>query len=181
MTAKDDATLTSERRAEFADVLNAAERWVRARPDIVALGLAGSWARHEARMSSDIDLVVLTEEVETYLCDTSWIRNAAGQEGRIVRTRSWGPLTERRVQLLSGLLIEYGFTLVSWACVDPLDSGSARVVSDGFRIIYDPEGVLGLFVAAVRRKTTPPSGDEHGNSATVSLRSTHRCQRKEVC
>ena len=101
-------------------------------------------------MSSDIDLLVLTGELETYVADLSWILPAAGQEGRVVRTKRWGPVTERRIELRSGLLIEYGFAPASWARIDPVDAGTAQVVSDGFRVLYDPEGVLGRLLTAVR-------------------------------
>jgi uncharacterized protein len=142
-------TLTTERRSEVAHVLDATEKWVRTRPDILALGLAGSWARDQARMSSDIDFVVLTDDVGPYVADSGWIPAAAGQHGRLVRTRSWGPLTERRIKLGSGLQVEYGFAPVSWALTDPLDEGTAHVVADGFRALYDPRQVLARLMAAV--------------------------------
>jgi hypothetical protein len=99
-------------------------------------------------MSSDVDLVVLTD-VESYLDSSDWIPSATGQEGRIVRTRRWGPLIERRIRLASGLLVDVGFVPPSWAATDPLDVGTSRVVADGFRILYDPDRVFGRLVAAV--------------------------------
>ncbi len=105
-------------------------------------------------MSSDVDLVVLTDETEPYVAGAEWIRAATGQgEGRIIRTRKWGPLTERRVELTSGLLIEYGFAPVAWARTDRLDPGTARVVIDGFRILHDPDGVLERVAARVQEVT----------------------------
>jgi hypothetical protein len=41
--------------------------WAQGRPDIVAVGLAGSWAHGEARMDSDV--VPLTENQMIYLQD----------------------------------------------------------------------------------------------------------------
>ena len=82
-------TVTAQRRTEYTDVLASTETWVGTRSDIRALGLAGSWARDEARMSSDVDLVVLTNEVELYVADPDWVPLATGQDGRIVRTQPW--------------------------------------------------------------------------------------------
>src|SRR6202012_3270690 len=101
-------------------------------------GLAGSWARDEPRMTSDVNLVVLTDDVAPYVADTDWVLAAVGQVGRIVRTQAWGPLVERRVELPSGFLVEFGFAPTSWAGVDPLDAGTARVVADGFTVLDDP-------------------------------------------
>jgi hypothetical protein len=56
---------------------------------------------------------------------------------------------ERRVQLASGLLVEYGFAPLTWADVSPVDEGTARVVADGFSVLYDPVGLLTRLVHAV--------------------------------
>ena len=126
-----------------------ARAWAAAQPDVHALGLAGSWARGAATMASDIDLVVLTDDPGPYVATIGWVEPATGRPGSIVRTQSWGPLTERRVQLPTGLLVEYGFAPPSWAGVHPLDEGTAGVVADGFAVLYDPEGLLAGLVAAV--------------------------------
>ena len=143
------SALTQSRRRECAAVLASATAWVSTRADVAALGLAGSWARDAATMASDVDLVVLTDRPELYVTATGWIAPATGSAGSVVRTQAWGPLTERRVQLASGLLVEWGFAPRSWADVAPLDDGTARVVADGFALLYDPLGLLEGLLAAV--------------------------------
>lgn len=143
--------ITPRRRAEYAEILRCTTRWASTRPDIRAVGLAGSWARGKENMSSDIDLVVLTLEPESYVLDSRWVSEATGRPGqaRIVRTRKWGPLTERRVQLPSGLLVEYGFAPLTWARTDSLDPGTAGVVADGFEVLFDPDRALARLVTRV--------------------------------
>jgi uncharacterized protein len=143
--------LTPERLRQVDGVLEATRRWAVAQSDMRALALVGSWARNEARMSSDIDLVLLTENVQHYIAGTEWIRAATSQEGSVVRSKAWGPMRERRVELASGLLVEYGFASPSWASVDPLDPGTASVVADGCRVLYDPDGMLAGLVSAVEQ------------------------------
>jgi hypothetical protein len=99
-------------------------------------------------MDSDADVVVLTNRKETYVTSKGWIEAAAGQQARIVSTREWGPLTERRVVLASGFEIDFGFAPTSWADTAPVDPGTARVVSDGFRILHDPDGLLARLIEA---------------------------------
>jgi hypothetical protein len=143
--------LTPERRAEYADVLESSFNWVTTHSEIRGLAVVGSWARGEATMSSDIDLVVVTDDVEAFTAKTDWIRSATAQHGLIVRSKAWGPVNERRVELVSGLLIEYGFAPTSWASTDPLDPGTAEVVAHGFRILYDPDETLRRLATAVHR------------------------------
>ncbi len=101
-------------------------------------------------MGSDVDLVVLTTDKETYLKDESWMREFGGI--RIVRTQDWGPLyTERRFVLPSGLEVEFGIAPPSWADTDPPDSKiSGDVGSGGLRTVYDPKSILARFIEACK-------------------------------
>jgi hypothetical protein len=100
-------------------------------------------------MSSDVDLVILTEDKRRYLDDESWIHVALGQAAQLVRTQEWGPLTERRVRLSSGLEVEFGFVEPSWAETHPLNPGTADVIRDGCEPLKDSSRVLECLIAAV--------------------------------
>ena len=97
--------------------------------DIVGVAVVGSWARKNARMDSDVDLVILTDGKERYLADWSWVPAAVGEPAGILRTQDWGPVTDRRIVLPSGLEIEFGFAGRSWALADPVEAGTARVIA----------------------------------------------------
>jgi len=110
-----------------------------------ALGLVGSHARGAARTDSDVDLVVLADEAVDV--------DALG--GELIRTRRWGVLTEYRYALADGLELDVGVAPMSWASVDPLDPGTARVVRDGLRILHDPDGLLGALVYGLLSSDKP--------------------------
>lgn len=99
-------------------------------------------------MDSDVDLVVLTTDTRAYLEAEVWMQELGGL--RITETRAWEPLTERRFVLLSGLEVDAGMALPSWAATRPVDAGTRRVVSDGLRIVHDPGGLLARLVKACR-------------------------------
>ena len=69
-------------------------------------------------MCSDVDIVVLTARTARYLADDGWVAGAVGPDAELVRTEEWGPLTERRVRLASGMEVEFGFVEPSWAATD---------------------------------------------------------------
>jgi hypothetical protein len=120
--------------------------WATAQPEVAAVLLVGSYARGAATEGSDVDLVVLTDGPERYAEDPSW----AGQFGAVERMQreEWGVVTSLRVWYEGGLEVEYGFTMPEWAA-QPVDAGTRRVVTDGCRILFDPEGVLHALLEAV--------------------------------
>lgn len=148
MTSADPAT---ERLVEYGEVVRTVVEWAAGDPDIEGIALVGSWARGDARLDSDLDLVVLTTATERYAEDDSWVQRALGRHAPIIRKRGWGALTERRVLLASGFEIDLGLVAPSWASTTPVDPGTAQVVSDGLRPLHDPGGVLADLVAGAPR------------------------------
>lgn len=147
--------VTHERRREVTDLLEQAVAWARARSDVRALGMVGSWARGAERMDSDVDLIVMTDDVEPYVRGEEWISAFGGRS--VIRTQQWGPLlTERRLLRESGLEVEVGLVMRAWANTDPIDEGTRPVVLDGMRVLYDPEGILTSFQQACG--DSPPAG-----------------------
>jgi predicted nucleotidyltransferase len=129
--------VTDERQREYTDVCNAVVTWASQRRDIEGVAVVGSWARSEPRMDSDIDLVILTTQKAAYTVREDWVSVAVSQPAELIRTQEWGPLTERRIRVKSGLEIDFGFATPNWAETDPMDPGTAGVVSNGCTPILD--------------------------------------------
>jgi predicted nucleotidyltransferase len=125
--------------AEFAS-------WARARADVRALALVGSQARGAARADSDIDLIILTTDVDSYFRERSW--PALFGAVATARAEDWGRVAALRVFYADGLEVEYNFAAPDWADV-PADAGTRRVVADGVRILADPHGLLERLQRAV--------------------------------
>jgi uncharacterized protein len=133
--------------SEVEEVIARITRWAAGREDVVGLVLVGSYARGAARPDSDVDLVLLTGETARY-ADDAWVDEL--HLGELTRVRSWGPITERRFRTDAGLEVELNIGPRQWANVDPVDPGTRRVVTDGTRILYDPQGVLAALQDACR-------------------------------
>jgi predicted nucleotidyltransferase len=119
--------------------LEAVRRWASARPDILAVALVGSYARGAATDSSDVDLVLLTEEPESYFVDTAWV--GVFGDIRCQQAEDWGKVTSLRVWYRDGLEVEFGITRPDWA-TPPLDDGTREVVEAGLVVLHDVQGCL---------------------------------------
>ena len=60
----------------------------------------------------------------------------------------------RHIYLSDTTEVELSFGLPSWASVDPLDTGTAKVVSDGFYILYDPKKLMARLLEKVMADAT---------------------------
>jgi predicted nucleotidyltransferase len=145
-----ELVVTDERAVEYDQIRRSLIAWASDQEDIQGIAVVGSWARAAAGMDSDIDVVVLTVAKDQYLNGDDWVEESLAQPAGVVRTREWGPLTERRVLLASGLEVEFGFVGPDWAATDPVDPGTAGVVLDGCDPLLDPHGLLKGLIAAVR-------------------------------
>ncbi|WP_345373550.1 nucleotidyltransferase domain-containing protein [Frondihabitans cladoniiphilus] len=133
------------RRRQAARVTEEIERWARRTSEIRAAAIVGSYARGQERMSSDIDVLVLSDAPDE-IADSAWFASLH-PAAHLVRSGRWGPVHERRFRLRSGLIVELGFAPSTWADV-PLDEGTARVLGDGHRILHD-DGLLRKAAAAL--------------------------------
>jgi predicted nucleotidyltransferase len=131
--------------------------WAREHLDVRAVALVGSWASGAPGPDSDVDVVLLTDEPARFTEAEEWVDELGGFGP--VSTQSWGAVTERRFALPSGLEVELGVGRPSWARVGPVDKGTRRVVTDGMRVLYDPDGLLTKLLAECQRpRPGGPSG-----------------------
>jgi predicted nucleotidyltransferase len=123
------------RQDQARRLIAAAAAWAESESLICGIALVGSYAYGRPSMASDVDLVVLTDNPARYTARTDWVSSFA-QHARLIRTAQWGPVTERRLRLRSGLQVDIAFTTPAWAAV-PLDAGTRRVLAAGHLILYD--------------------------------------------
>jgi len=124
--------------------------WARSEAGFQGVLLVGSRARGAERPDSDVDLVIVAEDRDRYLEDQGWLEVMSGS-GPAAKREHWGALTSLRLKLASGLELDLGLVEPGWASTDPVDPGTARVISDGARILLDPQGLLGRLLASCRQ------------------------------
>lgn len=112
--------------------------WALTEDNILAVGLVGSYASGKAREDSDIDLMIIVSDQQKYLKDEHWITRFGPVEK--IEDESWGRLKTKRVFYKNGPEVEFNFDTEEW--VNPQDSGTRRVVTDGMKILVDKSGIL---------------------------------------
>ncbi|MGH4124793.1 MAG: nucleotidyltransferase domain-containing protein [Clostridium sp.] len=116
--------------------LNSVEEWVNHNEDIKSLILVGSYVRGESRVDSDVDLVMITTNPDLYINNCF-----ADNFGKVINSQkeNWGRVTSIRVWYDNNALeVEFGITTPIWI-ESPLDVGTFRVLSDGYKVIVDKE------------------------------------------
>lgn len=139
------ARFTARRRAVNA-LMTRAREWSNRHADVRAVLVVGSYARGNPRMGSDVDLVILTDDVQRHLSDLGFARHIA-PGSTLLRCAGWGPMRERRVRLRSGLIVEFDLCGPEWASL-PLDPGTANVLSRGCRVV-DDDGMASAALASL--------------------------------
>jgi predicted nucleotidyltransferase len=130
-------------------LLDGVRAWAADRPDVLAVGLVGSWARGAARPDSDVDLVLVVHDAAGYFAFPAWLAGFGSPTDRLDERR--GALRAMRVWFADGPEVEFGFVRPAWCEVDPVDPGVHRVVRDGLIPLYDPDGLLADLMQAVER------------------------------
>src|SRR5688572_26294738 len=100
---------------DFDSLIDQVRKWSQSQPLIRGVFLVGSHARKAARADSDVDLVILTNDRQSFLKDLSWVTDFGEVEKQVVE--DWGRVKSVRVFYKNGLEIEFGFTDTTWASI----------------------------------------------------------------
>jgi len=137
----------------FGIKLNKAEKyiekvrqWACGEDRVSAMALVGSHARQQAKLASDIDFVIISDDVARLEKDISWT-NLFGMVQRQTKEK-WGNVTVIRVFYVDGQEIEFGLASKSWAAI-PVDVGTKRAAKDGIVILKDRDKILEKLKLAV--------------------------------
>jgi predicted nucleotidyltransferase len=141
-----------ESRNQASAILRIITEWAKAQENLHGLALVGSHARNAVRPKSDIDLVLLAQNPGNFR-DAAWLTtiewSRAGVHSMKWSDEEYGVVWSRRVWFEPVCEVEFGFAPLSWADVSPVDKGTQRVISEGCRVLYDPDGLLNRLIMAV--------------------------------
>ncbi len=139
---------------DISPFLKQVQQWAAGHDDIAAVILVGSFARGAARADSDIDLVLICDDLQKYLDDDRWLKSF-GVVSR-VENEDWGLVQSRRVFYDDIGEVEFGLTTAPWAETNPVDAGTRRVITDGALILSDPTGMMAALMKAIEGEAGRP-------------------------
>jgi hypothetical protein len=119
----------------IGDFLLKVTKWASRRSEIVGIVLVGSHSRGQARLDSDVDLVLILEDKNTFMDNEEWTE-CFGSVGELT-WEDWGKVQSLRVSYRDGMEVEFGLTGRYWLA-SPIDEGTSEVLLQGVIIIYDP-------------------------------------------
>ena len=96
--------------------------------------IVGSYARGTNKENSDIDIIIISSNKSEMVADQLFTQ--AFGEVHKQQTEYYGACTSIRVWYGDGKEVEFGIEEPSWISI-PLDSGTNKVLSDGYELIVD--------------------------------------------
>jgi uncharacterized protein len=140
------------RHSNALNLISSVRDWATRQGDILAAAVVGSYARGTERPDSDVDLVLLVADPAPFLRTTAWVEAFGAITS--ISCEDWGRLKSLRVFYQEGTEVEFGIAGADWASTQPLDAGTAGVVSKGLVILVDPHGLLDTLRRCVEHGTT---------------------------
>ena len=114
--------------------LESIKNWAKNEEKIESVIVVGSYARGTYKLTSDIDLVIITPNKKQTIEERKFIELF----GNVIKSQIeyYGACTSIRVYYMDGKEVEFGIVEPSWI-KRPLDRGTYKVLKDGFKVIID--------------------------------------------
>ena len=110
------------------------KKWAENEEQVESIIVVGSYARGTYKEISDIDLAIITSNKKEMLKDQKFIK-LFGDVNKS-QIEYYGACTSIRVWYKDEKEVEFGIVNPTWI-EKPLDEGSNKVLSDGFKVIID--------------------------------------------
>ena len=116
------------------EFLESIKNWAKNEEKIESVIIVGSYAKGTYRLTSDIDLVIVTPDKKQIIEEHKFIELF----GNVIKSQIeyYGACTSIRVYYMDGKEVEFGIVEPSWI-KQPLDRGTYKVLDDGFKVIID--------------------------------------------
>lgn len=114
--------------------INKIKQWGTENTDIKSIIIVGSYAKGTNKATSDIDLIIMTSNKDEMIKNQNFTELFGEVES--TQTEYYGACTSVRVWYKSGPEVEFGLVTPDWIS-QPLDNGTYRVLSNGYKIITD--------------------------------------------
>lgn len=115
-------------------LIESLKSWAEKSSEIETILIVGSYAQGTNKPTSDLDLVFITPNKADFVQNPDFV--ATFGEVQKKQIEYYGANTSIRVWYADGKEVEFGIVKPSWLAI-PLDDGTRRVLSDGYKVIFD--------------------------------------------
>jgi predicted nucleotidyltransferase len=124
------------------------QEWFQHQSDVGGILLVGSHARGDARRNSDIDLLILVQNISSWINHTDWARKFG--EPKEIEVEDWGQVQSVRVFYDNQEEVEFSFALSSWTNTSPIDEGTRSVIKGGAMVLFDPNRLFQTLINSIK-------------------------------
>ena len=121
------------------DKIDEVKLWLQKQPDILAALLIGSYARGEERLNSDIDFILVVEDVEKWLQKNTWVKIFGPVLSMTLE--EYEQVRAIRVYYQDSLELEFGFVTPSWL-EKPYADSTKKAMDSGLKVLFDHKGLM---------------------------------------
>ncbi len=114
--------------------INALGTFSESTPHIDSVIIVGSYARGANKEDSDIDVVIITPNKAEMVAEQDFVKYFGEIDKK--QTEYYGACTSIRVWYKNGPEVEFGIVEPTWI-KQPLDSGTHRVLRNGYKVVSD--------------------------------------------
>lgn len=130
-------------------ILEKIVKWAENISEVKGVALVGSHARNKTTKDSDIDIILLVDTPDVFISDVTWLKKIFTGITKY-KLEQWGIVKTIRVFDKDNNEIELNFAPLSWANTDPVDSGTAKVLEGGIKILYDSDKLFNKLINSNR-------------------------------
>ena len=110
------------------------KKWIHKQGDIKAALLIGSYARGEERNDSDVDFIIVVDDVSKWFTNTNWVKNFGQMLS--MNIEQFEDVQALRVYYQDSNELEFGFVTEEWLA-KPYSDTTKEALNGGMEILID--------------------------------------------
>jgi len=122
------------------DKINEVTRWFEKQEDVQVVLLIGSYAREDENIDSDIDFIILADDTEKWLENTSWVKTFGPLLS--MNLEEFESVRALRVYYQDSNELEFGFVNKEWFD-KPYVESTSEAMNSGMKVLLNKNDSLG--------------------------------------
>jgi tetratricopeptide (TPR) repeat protein len=127
---------------------------------VLGIAVVGAWALGEAPTNAAVDIILLTDEPDRFARSDRWLEAFGWPAPAVLRRWRTRSLYRPRVELSSGLKLDFVIGAPSTLGARPLGDDLVALAAKGFSVLHDQTGALSALLARAAQAASRSSDDK---------------------